>query len=112
MNHICHLNHEYFELVRDNKKSVEVRLNDEKRQNYHVGDIIKFVDCDTDESVIVKISGLSYYYSFDDLIDNYPLDLLGFYGKSKSYVKDVYHNIYNENDEKKYHVVAINFELL
>ncbi|MBO8173108.1 MAG: DUF3850 domain-containing protein [Bacillaceae bacterium] len=34
---------EYFKAIREGKKRVEVRLNDEKRRKIKVGDIIEFV---------------------------------------------------------------------
>ena len=43
-----------FKAIRDGKKDVEVRLNDEKRQLIKVGDLIEFQNVDTGETLVVK----------------------------------------------------------
>ena len=42
MIHEMKLNKEPFEKIRDGKKTIELRLNDEKRQRVRVGDSIVF----------------------------------------------------------------------
>lgn len=111
MNHKSHLKHEYFMAIKEGRKRVEVRLNDSKRQEYQVDDTIKFIDLDTEESLIVRITSLSYYFSFSDLIDNYPIDLLGFPNHTKEEVKQIYDTLYSQEEQKKYHVIAIGFEV-
>lgn len=110
MNHKSHLKHEYFMAVKNGKKTVDVRLCDAECQSYQVDDTIKFIDIDTEESLIVRIRSLSYYFNIDDLVNDYPVDLLGFSGKSKEEVKAIYDAIYSKEEQETYHVMGIGFE--
>ena len=46
MEHSMKLNVEPFEAIRNHKKTVEIRLNDEKRQKVKIGDTIVFTNID------------------------------------------------------------------
>lgn len=43
MTHQMRLYDEYFQAIKEGKKTVEVRLNDKKRRNIRAGDSIEFV---------------------------------------------------------------------
>lgn len=49
MEHSMKLNAEPFEAIRNHKKTVEIRLNDEKRQKVKIGDTIVFTNIDDSE---------------------------------------------------------------
>ena len=70
MNNIRHemkLNNEPFEKIKNETKTVELRLNDEKRQLLSVKDLIEFTNRNTNEKILVEIEGLYYYPSFKEL---------------------------------------------
>ena len=107
MNHKSYIDHERFEFIKKGKKHVEIFLNN---KDYHVDDTIKLIDETNENYLIVRITSLSYYFNVDDLVEDYPVDLLGFGGKNKDEVKDFYHHLY-EREEENYHVVGISFEI-
>lgn len=49
MEHSMKLNVEPFEAIRNHRKTVEIRLNDEKRQKVKIGDTIVFTNIDDSE---------------------------------------------------------------
>ena len=55
------LNNEPFEKIKNETKTVELRLNDEKRQLLRVKDLIEFTNRNTNEKILVEIERLYYY---------------------------------------------------
>ncbi|WP_245823517.1 ASCH domain-containing protein [Metabacillus halosaccharovorans] len=57
---------EYFKVIKEGKKKVEVRLNDEKRRKIKVGDTIEFVKFpDQNETMKVQVTELRKYDMFE-----------------------------------------------
>ena len=103
-----------FELVRAGHKTVELRVNDEKRQRVQVGDTIVFSNQeDKDATVEVLVIGLSYTPSFDELLNASNLHLCG-YPKNITHAEAVaaVRRYYSEAEEREYGVVAIEIEVL
>ena len=50
MIHKMNLNPEPFEMIRNGQKTIELRLNDEKRRMINVGDMIEFTQTETGEN--------------------------------------------------------------
>ena len=111
--HQMTLDAEPFEKIRDGEKTIELRLNDEKRQKIKVGDKISFTlkGSETDY-LMTKVVSIHKFSSFKDLYDALPLDKCGY---SKSEVKCADPNdmrqYYSAEDEAKYGVVGIEIEL-
>ena len=61
------LNPRPFESVRSGRKTVEMRLNDERRRYIDNGDYILFVHTETEEELFVKVKGRAEYPSFHEL---------------------------------------------
>ena len=60
---------EYFQSIREGKKKVEVRLNDEKRREIKVGDSIEFVKIpQQNETLKVRVTELRKYNTFRDCL--------------------------------------------
>ena len=60
-----HLDEDIFEVVKNETKTVEVRVNDEKRRKLQVGDKITFLKRPDDiEKIDAVIERLSYYDNF------------------------------------------------
>ena len=51
MIHKMNLNPEPFEMIRNDQKTIELRLNDEKRRMINVGDMIEFTQTETGENL-------------------------------------------------------------
>jgi ASC-1-like (ASCH) protein len=64
-----HLDPLSFEKILSGQKTVEVRLNDEKRKLLKVDDIVEFENEDG-EVIPCKIIKLSYFVSFTDLFSS------------------------------------------
>ena len=109
----CGLKKEYYDKIKNGEKVIEVRLNDQKRQLMKIGDIICFgLEPDRSECVEAKIVGLIKYRDFNSLLNDIPLNLLGFYNMSKEEVLSLYYDIYTKEDEKRFGVVGIRIELI
>ena len=52
------LHAKYFEKIKNNEKTFEIRLNDEKRNLLCLNDLIKFSNRENNEELIVKIINL------------------------------------------------------
>ena len=65
------LHKEPFELIKSGSKTIELRLNDEKRQLINVGDKITFENRSDGEKIQVKGLGLHKYPSFEELYNHF-----------------------------------------
>jgi ASC-1-like (ASCH) protein len=112
--HNMSLNPEPFDLIKSGKKTIEIRLFDEKRQRVHPNDTIVFTKLTSkEEKIAVEVIGISIFSSFKDLLLNFdkvkfghPTDM-----KLEDQVKRQYEH-YTEEEEKKYRVVGIHIKLL
>jgi ASC-1-like (ASCH) protein len=99
-----------FELIRSGSKVIEIRLNDEKRQQLHIGDQIEFVlRPEQTDTFKAEISGLDIFNSFKDAYSSYEPIVYG--AQSQNEWKDMY-KYYSSEDEAKYGVLGIHLRLL
>lgn len=105
-----HLHSDVFDIVKNGKKDIEVRLNDEKRRCLNVGDTLIFLRRPDDlEEIKAKVVDLNYYDNFDELINHYDMERLYLSNYSKEdYLKEM-ERFYTLDEQKKYGVVAIVF---
>ena len=112
MKYIMKLNPKYFEYVKNGTKRVEIRLNDEKRKNIKVGDIIIFQkEPELKEEINTQIVNLIVRENFKELIRD--LDISEYSDKSESeekFLKDLY-NFYKKEKEEKYGVIGIQIKI-
>lgn len=106
MKYSMKLKNDPFNKIKDLKKKIELRLNDEKRKLLNVGDIIEFTNVENQNKMLVEVIGLDYYSSFDELYKNYDKELLGYDEKEVKNPKDM-EAYYSIEEQKKYGVVAI-----
>jgi len=104
-----HLESEIFDLVNNDIKDIEIRLNDEKRKKLKIGDIINVTNRGSNESINVKIINLEYFSSFKECINNYDLNRLYNDKITRDEFLNLLYKFYTKDDEKKYGVVAITF---
>ena len=111
MEMIFHLHPDIFELVKDGKKDVEVRLNDEKRQKLKVGDTLIFLKRpDELEKVEAKVIGLEYFNDFIEVANHYKMERIHQPELTKEeYVNDM-QRFYSKEEQNKYGVVCIIYE--
>ena len=76
--HAMKLNPSPFGKISSGKKSVELRLYDDKRRKINIGDRIIFSNTDVPEQKIaVKVTALHRYATFEDLFRNIPPEKCG-----------------------------------
>ena len=77
--HRMHLDPEAFAAMEDGRKTVELRLYDEKRRRIQAGDVIRFESTDDDTDVLfAQVTGLRFFASFDELYRALPLTACGY----------------------------------
>ena len=79
-----HLHSDVFDIVKNGKKDIEVRINDEKRRQLKVGDTLVFLRRpNDDEEIRTKVVGLEYYDYFENLVDHYDMERIYLSGYTK-----------------------------
>ena len=108
--HIMNLQSPYFENICNGKKTIEVRLYDEKRKKIELGDVIIFQNSKNNNlKVETNIIGLLRYSSFKDLINDNSVETFGFEDKEK--LLNAIFSFYSEEQEHKYGVLGIKIRL-
>lgn len=106
-----HLNDESFEMVKSGKKTMEIRIYDEKRQNIDMGDEIVFIG--KNETVLTKVTGLFLASSFELLLKKVGGVKAGWKKTDGlEYMLSDLRKIYSMEEENEWGVVGIQFELL
>ena len=107
--HTMHLHPQPFEQIRNGTKTVELRINDEKRRQLQVGDTITFISrSDPDDTISVHITNVESFVSFEELYKSIPPESFGV--KEGDSFESLY-EYYSREEEEKYGVVAISFAL-
>ncbi len=107
--HEMRLKSEPFSLIEHGSKTVEIRLNDEKRQQIAIGDVITFTHSDDPvRSVVVEVTGLKHFSTFEELFRTYPLQQLGASGLDEY---ELMYQYYSKEEEAKWGVLGIEFSL-
>ena len=65
--HTMHLVPSTFIRMKEGRKTIELRLYDEKRKQIELGDSICFTSTESGEELLVEVIGLHTYASFDQL---------------------------------------------
>ena len=100
--------------IRTGNKTIELRLNDEKRKQISVGDTIKFINTeDSNDTLRVKVVDLFLFSSFAELYDNLPLLNCGYNEDNINTASpDDMEMYYSREKQNKYGVVGIEISLL
>jgi len=107
------LKSKYFNLTKNNHKTIEIRLNDEKRKLFNIGDTITFLNSDSlDEQIYGIIDKIDYFSSIEELINLSTAQDLGIHKKKKKIFIHELSSIYSDYDVKKYGVLGIKFHLI
>ncbi len=111
MTHELKLNRGPFESMANGTKTVEMRLNDEKRKKIHVGDKIKFsMRDDETKSLLCEVVNKVVYDNFEELYADYDKEELGYKENEDAKPEDM-EAFYPKEEIEKYGVVAIEVEL-
>lgn len=108
MIHLMGLYEEYFKAIKEGKKTVEVRLNDDKRRKIKIGDTIEFVQVpERKVTMRVKVTGLKSYDTFKAMYEEIPFKAFDCEGWTMGEMIAGTYDIYTPEQEKKWGVLAI-----
>lgn len=112
--HSMKLNPSPFEMIKTGRKTIELRLYDEKRQEISVGDNITFINTENESNIIyAEVLNIYIFESFEELYKTLPLLKCGYTEKDiDSATPDDMLMYYSEDKQKKYGVVGIEVKLI
>lgn len=111
MKHEMKLNNEPFECIKNGTKTIELRLNDEKRKLLTIGDYIEFTNRVTNEKLLVEVIDLFKYNSFEELYKHFNKIEMGYSINEEANPKDM-ENYYSKEEQEKYGVLGIKIKKL
>lgn len=111
MLHEINLWHSSFEKVKSGAKTIEMRLNDEKRSLVKIGDTIEFTDTSNGRKCRCSVLDLFRYASFEALYQNHNKMSLGYEESEPALPSDML-TYYSEDEIKKQGVVGIEIRVI
>ena len=109
--HYMSVKQPYFKQLKEGKKTIELRLFDEKRQKIKMGDYILFTNSeDNKDSFHAKVINLHWEKSFDALCNKIQPYQAGF--RNKNDLTQALEEFYTPNDQQKFGVVGIEIGLI
>lgn len=106
MKYNMNLNNEPFNQIKAGTKTIEIRLNDEKRQLLKEKDLIEFTNRTTLETILVEIVKLHQFANFDELYKHFDKVSLGYDEDDIADSKDM-EKYYSKEEQERYGVVGI-----
>ena len=106
MIHEMRLHNSPFKLIKNGSKTIELRLNDEKRKLIKVGDIIRFSNRVTLEELDAEVINLYSYPSFEELYKHFDKVSMGYDVNEVANPNDM-EQYYTKENQEKYGVIAI-----
>lgn len=92
--------------IKNGTKTIELRLNDDKRQLLKIKDLIEFTNRETLEQMLVEIQNLYHYPSFDELYKHFDKVSMGYKENDVADPKDM-EKYYSKEEQEKYGVLGI-----
>ena len=110
---VMHLDPKQFDLLRCGVKTIEVRLNDAKRQKIAVGDVIYFLrESQRPQALKTEVIALKAFESIEEVYEAYDPTALGFRGATLMDYLETMYGIYSYEQEHEFGVVAFQIKLL
>ena len=104
------LHNEPFSLILSEKKTVEMRLNKNGRENISKGDTIVFTNQSGDKLEVLVVN-IFKFPGFIELYNSYPKERLGYLPSEDADPNDML-KYYKQEDIEKYGVLAIEIKLI
>lgn len=111
MIHEMNLWHGSFEKIKSGTKTIELRLNDEKRAIINIGDIIEFTDTSSNQKIRCQATNLFRYADFETLYKNHDKLSIGYREDESADPADML-EYYSEDKINKYGVVGIEIKVI
>ena len=108
--HKMKLYHDSFVKIKEQTKSIEMRLFDEKRLSISVGDTIIFSDTSNNEKIECLVSNIYRYPSFEELYRQHDKVSIGYNKDEIANPKDML-AYYSKEMIEQYGVVAIEIQV-
>ncbi len=110
MTHSMNLRSAPFEKIKSGQKTIELRLNDEKRSKINTGDKIEFINIDTGKRLTAAVVALHRFESFAELYKVLPLDKCGYKSGERALPSDM-DEYYTPEQQKRYGVLGIEIQV-
>ncbi|MGH7196972.1 MAG: ASCH domain-containing protein [Candidatus Saccharimonadales bacterium] len=110
MTHCTHVSDATFVKVKNGKRAIEPRLNDDAHRRIRLGDLMLFTNRTTNEELLTKVVGVLRYPTFDQLFAAFPLRYFG--SDTKEALHKEMHRYYTSEQETKWGVLGIKLHLL
>lgn len=113
MKHIMKLQDAPYHMMKSGRKTIELRLYDEKRQMIAMNDEVEFIHSnDPEKTLLCRVIALHRFPSFEELYRNLPLLQCGYTENNISTASpsdmDLY---YSKEQQERYGVIGIEIEL-
>ena len=105
--HIMKLSEPYYTLVKQKKKIIEIRINDEKRKLLKIGDNIKFTKTNGNNHFILKIKDLKTSHNFENAIKKATLKKCMPNIKTIKEAVEIYRSFPYYKDKEKYYGIIL-----
>lgn len=109
--HYMKLWEEPFKAIKSGSKTIEMRLNDEKRSLIKIDDIIVFTNISTGEIIKTKVKNLYKYQTFKELYNNHDKISIGYKENEIANFEDMY-NYYSKEEIDKFGVIGIEIKMI
>lgn len=111
MIHKMNLWDDSFEAIKEGWKTIEMRLNDEKRSLIKINDIIEFTNTETKEIMSCIVLKLHHYKTFDELYKNHSKLSIGYKEDEIAKPEDML-AYYSTEEINKYGVLGIEIRVI
>lgn len=99
-----------FEKIKNGSKTIEIRLNDEKRQRINIGDEIEFsLVSDSSQKILTIVKGLYHFKTFKELY--YAFNPSEYGNDDKDEYMKMY-QYYSKENEVKYGVLGVRVKMV
>lgn len=111
MKHKMNLQPKPYQSIAEGRKTIEMRLNDEKRSSIKVGDIIEFENLETHSTIQCLVLHLIRFKDFDELYAHNDKSALGYSDDETADPKDML-TYYSLEQIAQYGTLAIEVKLI
>ena len=102
-----HLLDKYFEMVKNGKKTSEIRIYDDKKRKMKIGEHIEFINNQNNETILVQIKNINIFNNLEDLYKKYSEKEIGV---SYENIIESLEEIYNKNEILNNKLCVIDFD--
>ncbi|MGL4337870.1 MAG: ASCH domain-containing protein [Turicibacter sp.] len=113
MNHIMTLFQEPFDKIQTGQKNIEVRLNDDKRQQVKIGDTITFYRLpDQQVAITVEVQAKYPYQTFEQLYAAFDFSEFGCLEYTMDRMVSETYDIYTKQQEETHGALGIKIKVI